>query len=224
MHSTRFFAGLAAAVLISVPASAVAQSCLGLPSFSRGPVNLRASYADAGEISAIGAGIQAGGRSAFGGASINRVSFGEFDESSFGVAANLGTQIPIGASQRAALCPIVEGSLSFGPDFELSGSEVELRSRAISAGLALGGMLDAGSSLHLIPNVALVAITGGTKLSVDGEEIGDGTDTYGAFTLGLGFLFSGTFAVSPYLSVPIGLDDSDTTFGVNVAFAFGSNR
>lgn len=213
--------GLMLSAVVFVPAVMAAQTCLGLPSFSRGPVNFRATYIDADQASSIGAGIQAGGRSTFGGASINRVSYSEFDESAFGVSANVGTQIPLGESKRASVCPVVEAGLGFGPDFDFLGSSVEIRERNVSGGLYFGTNLDAGENLRIIPNAGISYIYGGAKITADGETIAEGTDSYGAARLGLGFMFSGVFGVTPFVAIPIGLDGADSNFGVYASIAFG---
>ncbi len=211
-------------LLAMAPAGINAQSCLGLPSFSRGPANFRATYEDGNGASQIGAGLQLGGRTTFGGVTLAKTSFDTYDESALGLSVNLGTQIPLGAESRTAVCPLIEGGLGFGPDFQYFGSDYELRSRSIFAGVAIGTSIGNTPDFKVLPNAAIGFAYGGTKITVDGDELATGTDSYGTFRGGLGFLMGGRFALTPFVSVPIGLDGSDPSYGIFASIALGSRR
>ncbi len=223
MRLNMFAFGLAG--ILMAPTIAAAQTCMGLPSFSGGPVNARVGYAAADEVSQLSAGVQLGGRSTFAGVAATRTSYDGVDEKGMGLSANAGTQIPVGAARRTAVCPYVEVGLGFGPDFQEGEYSLKYRQRAVMGGLSIGGSLDAGDNLRIIPNAGVGVVWGGTKISFssssfDYEE--DGTSTYGVINGGIGLLFSRTVAITPYVAVPVGVDGAEPTYGVYASIAFGS--
>jgi hypothetical protein len=215
---------LAIALLVAGINEGVSQTCLGLPSFARGPVNIRGAVATGNDVVSFGGGIQAGGPSVFAGGGVDYLSYSDFDESAIGVSANVGTQIPFGAGRRSSFCPVIEASLGFGPDFDFLGDDYEIRSRSVLIGLAVGTNIDAGESVRVVPNILGGLGYGGTKIEVNGAELASGTDTYGVVRAGLGFLFSGTFGLTPFVTVPLGVDGLDPSFGIWLSLALGGRQ
>lgn len=208
-----------AAFALSLPTIVSAQTCLGLPSFSRGPVNLRGGYASSTGARQYSGGIQAGGRSVFGGVSASAATYDGYPGTGIGGSFDLGTQIPLGDGRSASLCPVVEAGVSSGPN----GTGYTITGHSIAGGLALGANIAAGESFHLLPNMNGLYVSGGNTIKVGTQEV-SGTSSYGSIEFGLGLLFGRTFAVTPYIAIPVGLDNSTNTYGLYVSLALGGRR
>jgi hypothetical protein len=89
-------------------------------------------------------------------------------------------------------------------------------------GLALGTEMGANQQLRILPTAGL-----GLQYSKFSQEIGgvEGdpvSDTYGLARVGVGFVFNQQISVRPTIDIPVGLDNSDPTFGITVGYNFGS--
>lgn len=202
-----------AALLGSIVRSASAQVCLGTPPFDRGPVGLRGAASVGNDQTHISAGLQAGGSSIFGGASFDRISYRNVDRPGFGGSINLGWQLRANRWLRA--CPVVEAGLTWGPDFDLGDQRWEVDTRIALAGIAVGTTLEGGGNLEIAPSFMIGYAYGGTKVIVDGEEVLSGAKGYGVFRVSVGLLFWGV-GLTPFVNVPIGLEDYDPSVGVSL--------
>jgi len=219
-----------------VPAVALGQTCLGLPSFSRVPAHLSGTLTTGGDLTTIGGALTWGSTGPFASAGLNYVDIDGVDESAFSfggavgyqMTANTGGRLRPSASYQASSnvralqwCPIASIEYQKGPEFDVLGEDIDLSTLTLGGGVSLGVPIVAGTNLQVIP-------TGGaalayTKISADAGSFGSGSDsdTYGVISLGLGFLMNESFAVKPYVAIPVGLEGADARLGITVSFGLG---
>jgi hypothetical protein len=75
--------------------------------------------------------------------------------------------------------------------------------------------------MQIIPSVGLGLAYSKLKVE-DATTSSELSDTYGQAQLGVGLVFNQSIAVRPSVSIPLGLDGSDPTFGLTVAYSFGT--
>ncbi len=208
------------ALLAIVQSPAVAQTCLGLASFSHGNMQVSGNGQFADGMNRFGAGFSYGlPASVFAGAQISTTSFDGADASSLGIGANVGYQMTVGKAANIHVCPTASFEIGMGPDDDALG--LDASSRAANVGFSLGTTMGASPRMQIIPTAGLGLAYG--KLSLDnGTTTNEVSDTYGQARLGVGFIFNQQIAVRPSVDIPLGLDNSDPTFGLTVAYSFGS--
>ena len=55
----------------------------------------------------------------------------------------------------------------------------------------------------------------------DGTSSASDSESYGLLTLGTGFVFNSRFSLNPSITLPIGLDGGNSSFGLMGAMNFG---
>jgi hypothetical protein len=201
-------------------AQAAAQTCVGMPSFTSGQMQ-------------VSGGAQFGdGASRFGGtfgygvpknfyakAGIGTTSYDGFDGSSFDLNLGGGYQIPLHASRVAELCPTASLNLGSGPN-DILGTGVDMSSRTIAFGASVGALVNRNPQMRILPNAGFQLANTHVSLD-DGTDSASDSQTYGLFTLGTGFVFNSRFSLNPSISFPVGLDGGDASFGLIGAVNFG---
>ena len=201
-------------------APAVGQTCLGLASFSHGKMQVSGNGQFAEGANKFGAGIAYGLPSnIFGGAQISTTSYDAADASSLGVGANVGYQLAVGKAANIHVCPVASFELGMGPDDDAS--ETDASSQNATLGFSLGTTMGATPRLQIVPSAGLGLAYSKLKMEVAGAS-SELSDTYGQAQLGVGLIFNQSIAVRPSVSIPLGLEGSDPTFGLTVAYSFGS--
>jgi hypothetical protein len=211
---------LSLALPLLLGSKAAAQACTGMPSFSSGPMQITAGGSFADGTSSFGGTFGYGMPTGlYGKAGIGTTSYDAIDGSSLDFGVGGGYQIPLHTSRRAELCPIASLSFGSGPN-DVIGSGVDMSSRNIAFGAAVGALVGNSSQMQILPNASFQFAN--TRLSIDdGTTSASGSESYGLLTLGTGFVFNSRFSLNPSLSIPMGLDGSDMAFGVNGAINFG---
>jgi hypothetical protein len=208
------------ALAAAVSAPAAAQTCLGLASFSAGKMQVSGNGQFTEGANRFGAGFNYGMPSGiFAGASLSSTSYEAADASSLGIGANVGYQLTLGKSANIHVCPVAGFELGMGPDDDAS--ETDASSQNANLGFSLGTTLRGSPRMQIIPTVGLGLAYSKQKLEV-ATVSSEFSDTYGQAQLGVGLVFNQSIAVRPSVSIPLGLDGSDPTFGVTVAYSFGS--
>jgi len=199
---------------------AAAQTCVGMPSFSTGQMQVTAGGSFADGTSSFGGTFGYGvPKSFYGKAGIGSTSYDAFDGSSFDLSLGGGYQIPLQASRTAELCPVANLSFGSGPN-DIVGSGVDMSSRTFSFGAALGAQVGHNPQMQILPNASFQFAN--TRLSMDdGTDSVSGSESYALLTLGTGFVFNSRFSINPSISVPMGLDGGNTSFGLMGAMNFG---
>jgi hypothetical protein len=211
------------ALLAIVRAPAVAQTCQGLASFSAGQMQVAGNAQFSDLTNAWGASFAYGVPSGvYGGASLATRSFDGIDPNSLEIGANAGYQMKLGRSGRMHVCPVASLVLGMGPDDE----SIDINSSTTDAhfGLAVGTNMGTSPRMQIIPTAGLGLQYSKAKVedTSPGGSTVEASDTYGLARLGVGFVFNEQISVRPSVDIPLGLDNSDATFGVTVGYNFGS--
>jgi hypothetical protein len=211
-------ASLALVAVINAPAAA--QTCLGLASFSHGKMQVAGNGQFSDGSNRFGAGFNYGlPAGVFAGAQVSTTSFDGADASSLGIGANVGYQMTVGKAANIHVCPTASLELGMGPDDDAAG--INASSRAANVGFSLGTTMGSTPRMQIVPTAGLGLAY--AKLSLDdGTATTELSDTYGQARLGVGFIFNQQISVRPSVDIPLGLDNSDPTFGLSVAYSFGS--
>jgi opacity protein-like surface antigen len=214
---------LALAAMVNAPA--VAQTCQGLASFSAGQMQVAGSaqFPEGGKVwgGSFSYGMPSG---IYAGADLSSLSIDNDGGSSLGIGAHAGYQMKLGRTGKLNLCPVANLALGMGPDDD----DAEINSSSTSAhlGLALGTEMGANQQLRIIPTAGLGLQYSKFKQEIGGNGGGAGefeaSDTYGLARVGVGFVFNQQISVRPTIDIPVGLDNSDPSFGLTVGYNFGS--
>lgn len=207
---------LSLALPLVLGSKAAAQTCAGMPSFASGPMQVSAggSFAD-GASSFAGSFGYGQPKGLYGKASIGSTSYDAFDGSSFDFGVAGGYQIPLQMSRTAELCPVASLSLGSGPN-DILGTGVDMSSRTFAFGAAMGAMLGTNPQMRIVPNASFQFAN--TRVELDDVS---GSESYALLTLGTGFVFNSRYSLNPVISIPMGFDGADASFGLSGAINFG---
>jgi hypothetical protein len=208
---------LVAVALMGVARSAaVAQTCTGLASYSRGPIQVAGHGAVVTSVGIHQVGASLGyGRpgGVFGDLDISRTSNGLDAYLNYGV--DVGYQSSVGLVQ---VCPVAAFSIVDLPD----NSGTNNTARTATFGFAMG--LPFGTSqLQIVPTGALTFQYVGTTY---GDAFGNSStqsDAYGQANLGVGLIIN-SVSIRPDIAIPVGLTGADPVVGLTVGFNFGRKR
>lgn len=209
-----------ALTLLATPIVVNAQTCLGLAPFSAGRVQLAATGDFGNDSKAFAANLSFGSSAgAFGGVSVGTVSYEEFDGNTTTLGGQLGWQVPIGTENRVHLCPVGGAGYGVGPD-NIEGSGTDLSSWTAFFGLQFGFATGSNPQFRIVPTAG--AALAYSKIELDGGLLGgfEESDTFGIFTLGLGFVVNTRVSILPSVDVPVGLEEADPVFGIAVGVNF----
>jgi hypothetical protein len=200
--------------------TAAAQTCVGMPSFSSGRMQVAGGGTFADGASSFGGTFGYGTpKGLYGKAGVGTTSYDALSGSSLDLNLGGGYQIPLHASRVAELCPVASLSVGSGPN-DVLGSGVDLSSRTFAFGAAIGALVGHSSQMRILPNASFQFAN--TRATVDdGTTSASGSESYGLLTLGTGFVFNSRFSVNPSINIPMGLDGSSTSFGLSGAINFG---
>jgi hypothetical protein len=199
---------------------AAAQTCVGMPSFSSGQMQVAGGGSFTDGASSFGGTFGYGTpKGLYGKAGVGTTSYDALSGSSFDLNFGGGYQIPLKTSRMAQVCPVASLSIGSGPKNVLS-SGMDMSSRTFAFGAAIGGLVGHSTQMHILPNASFQFAN--TRAVVDdGTTSAAGSESYGLLTLGTGFVFNSRFSVNPSISLPMGLDGSSTSFGLSGAINFG---
>jgi hypothetical protein len=201
-------------------AQAAAQTCVGMPSFSSGQMQLAGGGQFADGANSFGGTFGYGTpKGLYGKAGIGSTSYDGLDGSSFDFGVGGGYQVPLHSSRMAELCPIASLNLGSGPN-DILGSGVDMSSRTIAFGASVGALVNRNPQLRILPNASFQFANSRVKLD-DGTGSAADSQSYGLLSLGTGFVFNSRFSLNPSISIPVGLDGGDTSFGLIGAMNFG---
>ncbi len=201
-------------------AGAQAQACLGLASLTSTPTNLTVGALFTDGAKALEARVGIGSSVAFGGVAAQLWDHDDVDGTSKGIAIDGGLNYLVGVRKNVSVCPV--GTLGYlnHPDVRVLGNNYGSSETYGTAGVAIGAELGTQSTMRLIPFAALQAAY--NRFTVDAGAGSESTDeTYGLLSGGLSFVLTPTVLLRPHISIPIGLEGSDPTYGVGLSFGFG---
>jgi hypothetical protein len=216
----RRFLVLSIALPFYLSTQAAGQTCVGMPSFSSGRMQVTGGgqFTDGANSfdGTFGYGVP---KSLYGKAAVGRTSYDGLDGSSFDFGVGGGYQVPLHTSRMAELCPIASLSLGSGPH-DVLGSGVDMSSRTFTFGTSLGALVNRSSQVQILPNASFQFANTRAKLD-NGTISSSNSESYGLLTVGTGFVFHSRFSLNPSISFPVGLDGGDTSFGLIGAMNFG---
>lgn len=210
---------LSLALPLMLGTRAAAQTCVGMPSFSSGQMQLSAGGAFADGTSSFGGAFGYGAPTGlYGKAGIGTTSYDGLDGSSLDLNVAGGYQIPLQTTRKAELCPVASLSIGSGPnDVPNTG---DMSNRTFAFGASAGTLVGHSTQVQILPNAAFQFAN--TRVSADnGTNTLSASESYALLTLGTGFVFNSRFSVNPSISFPIGLDGGNTSFGLVGAMNFG---
>ena len=198
---------------------AAAQTCVGMPAFSTGPMQVAAGadFTDGGS-SFLGTFGYGSPKSFYGKAGIGTTSYDGLSGSSFDFSVGGGYQVPLHAKRTAELCPIANLSIGSGPNNVFGGTDFS--SRTFSFGASVGGLVGHSTQMQILPNASFQFAN--THSTVDDGTIrASGSESYGLLTLGTGFVFNARYSLNPSIGIPVGLNGSSASVGLSGAINFG---
>ena len=195
---------LSLALPFYLTAQAAAQTCVGMPSFSSGQMQLAGGGQFADGVSSFGGTFGYGTPKAlYGKAGVGTTSYDSFDGSSFDFNVGGGYQIPLHTSRTAELCPVANLSIGSGPK-DVLGTGTDISSRTLAFGASVGALLGRNPQLRILPNASFQFAN--THATVDdGTNSASDSESYALLSLGTGFVFNSRFSLNPSISFPIGL-------------------
>jgi hypothetical protein len=210
-------------LLGTINAPALAQTCLGLSSFSDGQMQVtgNASFTDLYNSfgGSFGYGQPAG---VFANAQIGTTKYDGFDGSSMDLGIQVGHQFTVGNGGQTHVCPVASFSLGMGPK-NIGDTGIDASSTNGTLGLAVGKVMGANPQMKIVPNAALGLAYRRQKLDDDINPALENSETYGLASVGIGLIFSPNIAVRPSVTIPLGSDASNNPiFGVTATYNFGS--
>jgi hypothetical protein len=212
------------ALLAIVRSPAVAQTCMGLASFSTAPMQVTANgqFGDLANTfgATVGYGIPS---SVYGNLGVSTTSYDGIDGSTLGLGAHVGYQMAVGKARQVQVCPNASVGIGKGPNDDAAG--VDQSSRSATVGLNVGTVLGANPRMKIIPTAGLSYAYGKSKAEDDaGATLFEFSDSYGLAQLGVGIVLNQNISVRPSVDIPLGLEGSDPTFGLTLGYNFGSSR
>jgi hypothetical protein len=211
---------LSLALPLMLGGKAVAQTCVGMPSFSSGQMQVTAGGQFADGTSSFGGTFGLGqAKGLYGKAALGTTSYDGLDGSSLDFGVSGGYQVALKNTRGAQLCPVASLSIGSGPN-DIAGTGIDMSTRTFAFGAAMGAVMAQSSQMQILPNASFQFAN--TRLSMDdGTDTQSGSESYGLLTLGTGFVFNSRFSLNPSISLPIGLDGADASFGLMGAMNFG---
>jgi hypothetical protein len=212
---------LALVALVNAPA--VAQTCMGLASFSKAPVQVAGNGQFTTGLNSFGGSIGYGMKSGlWGKAEVGTQSYDAVDSHPMTFGARAGYQIPV-ARGKAQVCPTASFTVANGPDFVNENNSLQ----DATLGLSIGTVMGANPKMKIVPTAGLsyahdrlsAKDSSGTSLGAAASQ------SYGLASLGLGLVLNDNISVRPSVEIPLGLDGgNDARFGFTVGYNFGSSH
>lgn len=209
-----------------------AQTCLGLPAFKSGRIQLAASGAFGEDARSFEGALSLGSNEFFGGLSLGAVDYDGIAGSTLLIGGGVGYQVSLGSS-TFQLCPGISTSLGFGPNDIFGGVYDSAGVRrdpypgddastlAFVGGLTLGVAVGSGR-VRLNPTAGLAFAYSSFDLKDPGGTGAERSDTYGAVNLALGLIISSVVAVRSSVTIPLGLEGGDPVFALTLAVNAGA--
>jgi autotransporter-like protein len=201
---------------------ALAQTCLGLASFSTGPMQVTGagSFTQSSNTLGVGAGYGFSPR-LFASADIGTSSTEAFDGSSLDLGTTLGYEVPVGSAGQLRLCPLASLGLQLGPTSSFQ-SGVRRSNRMAALGLAVGTAFRTGARAQIAPAAGLsYTYEESRAVNNSGSPLFEISDSYLLAQVGVGFIFNSNISVRPRVDIPLGWTGNEPTLGITVGYNFG---
>jgi hypothetical protein len=211
------------AILAIVRSPAMAQTCMGLASFSNAPVQVTGNGTFASGINTFGGTIGYGMQSGlFGNVGAATMSIDGAPSSPLRVGGQVGYQMALGkSSSQIQVCPNATLGISNGPD--LANANQSFRDATV--GLNFGTVLGANPRMKIVPTAGLsYANSHVSAKDANDVSLGSASESYALAQLGVGLVLNQNISVRPSVDIPLGLTGSDARFGLTLGYNFGSKH
>ena len=224
MRSMKSLVGVLAATGL-LAGSIGAQTCLGRPYFSTGPLQADAGFGIGKSMRTFGGSLNVGvDRGFFGGIGLAHVddASGTGLNSPDGSALNgrIGYQANLRTRSTVQVCPIAAFERQH-LEFEALNNDADLRTTVASAGASLGFVVPVNRTVHFVPFAGLAFAKRTGTFEVGGINSRVPSETYTPGTFGLGVHFGRNWMLTGDVMVPFGLESEDPVFGLTAVLPFG---
>jgi hypothetical protein len=209
------------ALLAIVRSPAVAQTCMGLASFSNAPMQVTGNAQFSSPRDAYGATVGYGMQSGlWGNLGIQTLSISGATSHPLNIGAHAGYETALGKSRNPiSVCPNASFSVGNGPDapnFNNSTQDVTL-------GVNFGTMLPGSNPrMRIVPTAGISwahnKFSSKDSLGVSRPSV---SGSYGLAQLGVGLVMNQNISIRPSVDIPLKSGYS-TGFGVTLGYNFGS--
>ena len=213
---------LAITATILIPFADVrAQQCLGLPSLATRHANLLLDAQFTSGVKGFGARLGFGSSVGFAGVTGQLERADGVDGTAKLIGVDGGLTILVGEKKNVTFCPIAGLSYTTSPDNDVLGESADANYTEGTAGVAVGGKVKAGTNTSLIPFASVSAAYSRFTFTYSGDSESS-SDTFGILSGGVGILLNEKVVIRPTISIPLGLEGGDPSYGIGVAFSFGN--
>ena len=202
--------------ILGAASSAEAQLCAGAPSFTQAPYQVGVGAAFREGAQGFGGQFSAGGSALFAGAGVAVLNFSDLDATQTNINVAAGTDLGLDQSNRVFVCPLAAIAFGVGPDI----GPIDVSTFSVRGGGSVGVIASSSTMLMVVPTFGLAAAW--QQVTVEAGDVDtDDSDSYGVANLGVGFIFNNRIGITPGISIPFSVADSDVTFTIGFAFNFG---
>jgi hypothetical protein len=196
------------------------QVCAGTATFMGAPLQVSGSAGFTTGARGFGVGLALGGAGMFYGVGVGTTHYDAYNGSSIDLSAGAGLEVPVGQGGGVELCPVAAVGHRSGPN-NIAGSGANYSETEVGAAIRLGVVTMESDRDRVIPTVGLGFDHVQQVLSATFGGSTKASHTFGALSLGVGFVFNRTVTFLPEVVVPIGLDNSSPSFDLSLAVNFG---
>jgi hypothetical protein len=129
--------------------------------------------------------------------------------------------MPLNSAKTVEFCPLVGYSRQAGPNVATSSGTVDVSATAFAFGRALGGVVSTSPQFDFIPFVGAFYTTSKATGTL-GSASTSSSSNYSEIDVGAGFVLNKIVTIRPGIAFPIGLSNSDPSYGVSFAINFGT--
>lgn len=223
MRRRSLLASIALVAILSAPAQG--QTCLGLASYSGGPMQVTGKGALTSESTSIEVGLGYGlPTSGFGSVGFGTTSNDNFGGSSLEFGATVGYEIALGRMGAIHLCPVASLGLGFGPKNTFN-SGVDRSQKTAALGLAIATSFGAQPRIRIVPSVGLSYAYQQDKADNNaGASLFQIAHYYALAQVGVGLVLDSNISIRPGVEIPFNLNVNEPAFALTVSYGFGHRR
>jgi hypothetical protein len=214
--------GLLLAMLAMAQSPAMAQTCMGLASYTSGPIQVTASgsFNDVSNTfgTTAGYGIPSG---VYGSVEVTTTAYEPMDGSTLGFAARAGYQVNLGKTGRTQICPSAGFAIGLGPNDAAAG--IDQFGRSFTVGLNVGTELASNPRMVVVPSAGFSYAHSTQRAENNaGTELFEIPDSYLLAQIGVGLVLNRRVSVRPAIDIPLGrLESSHPDISLTLGYSFG---
>jgi hypothetical protein len=209
------------ALLAIVRSPAVAQTCMGLASFSNAPIQVTGNGMFSSGVNSFGAAVGYGMQSGlWGNLGVQTLSIDGASSHPLGIGAHAGYETQVGKSRNPIhVCPNASFTIGNGPDAVNLNQSTQDATLGVNFGTVLAG---SNPRMKFVPTAGISWAH--SKLSAKdsaGTSLGSASESYGLAQLGIGLVMNQNISIRPSVDIPL-KSGLDTRFGLTLGYNFGS--